>query len=42
MVGGDTGNLDITSLSNSLDMLKNTGKLAIGWNLSGGGGKLIS
>ncbi|WP_411898348.1 hypothetical protein [Elizabethkingia occulta] len=39
MVGGDTGNLDITSLSNSLDMLKNTGKLAIGWNLSGGGGE---
>ena len=39
MVGGDTGNLDITSLPNSLDMLKNTGKLAIGWNLSGGGGE---
>ena len=39
MVGGDTGNLDITSLPNSLDMLKNTGKLAIGWNLSGGRGE---
>ena len=39
IVGGDTGNLDITSLPNSLDMLKNTGKLAIGWNLSGGGGE---
>nr|WP_199162414.1 hypothetical protein [Elizabethkingia sp. ASV34] len=39
MVGGDVGNLDIVSLPNSLDMLKNTGKLAIGWNLSGGGGE---
>ncbi|MCT3817601.1 hypothetical protein CMT92_12300 [Elizabethkingia anophelis] len=39
MVGGDIGNLDITSLPNSLDMLKNTGKLAIGWNLSGGRGE---
>ncbi|MCL1663150.1 hypothetical protein M2T78_02730 [Elizabethkingia ursingii] len=39
MVGGDIGNLDITSLPNSLDMLKNTGKLAISWNLSGGRGE---
>ena len=39
MFGGDHGNLDIVSLPNSLDMLRNTGKLAIGWNLSGGSGE---
>lgn len=38
-VGGNNANMDIINVPHSLDMLKNSGKLAIGWNLSGAGGE---
>ncbi|WP_291070454.1 hypothetical protein [Empedobacter sp. UBA5039] len=38
--GGNNGNLDITSQPNILNNLRNSGKINIGWNLSGGKGEI--